>query len=310
MTNGERIIAALRNSPGLDDDELSSMTGIRPRQQVNQICRRLEAGGVVFRGKSADGKIVNVLVDGAPHTGERASVKAPRAIEPSRLAPVPSSSAPAYVIANPHQTLFVICCSGSKNSGSIISYNASILGSLTEATANQLREARSAIASRAKFDESTRMPAWRRYGGGFYGAAASSISQAIDENLHITIVSGGYGLLLTDEPIGMYEKVFRCADWPGGLLERAFAEYVQYHGLTSLRAFAAASTDYSKLLRGVSWNESGVRDAWLFSPERVPGAMVKSPRAPGEAFAALIKRELTADWRSSDGLKIDAIELH
>src|ERR1035437_324588 len=77
MTNGERIIAALRNSPGLDDDELSSMTGIRPRQQVNQICRRLEAGGVVFRGKSADGKIVNVLVDGAPHTGERASVKAP-----------------------------------------------------------------------------------------------------------------------------------------------------------------------------------------------------------------------------------------
>jgi len=311
MTNAERIIAALRNSPGFDDDELSSMTGVCPRQQVNEICRRLEAEGIVSRVKRTERKIVNVLIDpGSPQLHRRASVSTRRTIEPSRFVPVGFSTASAFAVPDPHGTLFVICCSGSKNPGSSSASGPSILDFLTESTAGQLREARLAVASRAKLDESTRMPAWRRYGGGFYGAAASSIGQAIDENLHIAIVSGGYGLLLTDEPIGTYEKVFRCADWPGGLLEHAFAEYVQYHGLTSLRAFAAASTDYSKLLRRVSWNESGVRYAWLFSPERVPGAMVRSPRAQGEAFAALIKGELTADWRSSDGLKIDAIKLH
>jgi hypothetical protein len=309
MTNAERIIAALRNTPGFDDDELSSITGIRPRQQVNQICRKLEAGGVVSRVKSADSKIVNVLVDGAPHIGERDSVKAPRAIEPFRLAPVPSSSAPAYEVANPHQTLFVICCSGSKNSGSSTSDGTSILDSLTESTANDLRGARSAVASRAELDESTRMPAWRRYGGGFYGAAEASIGRAIAENLHIAIISGGYGLLLPSESIGMYQRVFRCSEWPSGLLQRVFGEYARCQKLTSLRGFVPSSTDYGKLLRRVPWKESGVTDAWMFSAERVRGALVKNPRALGEAFKTLMRGELKSDWRSSDGLRIEAIEL-
>jgi hypothetical protein len=309
MTNAERIVAVLRDTPGLDDDELSSMTGILPRQQVNQICRRLATAGIVLRAKRR-GKTVNFIVDPAlPNHNIRSSIQTREALESSRAAPPRSSTAPAFAIVNLRTTLFVICCSGSKNSGSSPAIGPSILDFLTESTASQLREARSAIAAEAKIDETTQMPAWRRYSGELYGAAAASIGQAVAENLHIAIISGGYGLLLSGESIGKYDRLFALGDWPKGLLQSIFAEFARYHGLTSLRAFAAASTDYSKLLRRISWNESGVTDAWLLSPERALGAMVKSPRAQGQAFAALLRGELTAAWRSSDGLKIDVMRL-
>ena len=41
----------------LDDDELSTLTSILPRQQVNQICRRLRAKGILSR-ELGPGKIV------------------------------------------------------------------------------------------------------------------------------------------------------------------------------------------------------------------------------------------------------------
>jgi hypothetical protein len=52
-----------RSSRPLDDDELSARTRIRPRQQVNQICRALERGGVIRRVLGPDRKLVNELVD-------------------------------------------------------------------------------------------------------------------------------------------------------------------------------------------------------------------------------------------------------
>src|SRR5690349_11467046 len=58
------ILEALRRSSRpLDDDELSAKTMIRPRQQVNQICRALERGGVIRRVPGPDRKLVNELVD-------------------------------------------------------------------------------------------------------------------------------------------------------------------------------------------------------------------------------------------------------
>lgn len=35
MTNEERIFDAIKRFPDRDDDELSTITGIKPRQQVN-----------------------------------------------------------------------------------------------------------------------------------------------------------------------------------------------------------------------------------------------------------------------------------
>ena len=45
MNNTDRIAYMLRRQPGLDDDELSYLTGVRPCQQVNRICRLLESQG-------------------------------------------------------------------------------------------------------------------------------------------------------------------------------------------------------------------------------------------------------------------------
>jgi hypothetical protein len=42
MTNKEEIYDLIRDHPeGLDDDDIAQMTGIQPRQQVQQICNQL-----------------------------------------------------------------------------------------------------------------------------------------------------------------------------------------------------------------------------------------------------------------------------
>src|SRR5512145_99253 len=42
MTNKEEIFDLISNHPeGLDDDDIADMTGIQPRQQVQQLCNQL-----------------------------------------------------------------------------------------------------------------------------------------------------------------------------------------------------------------------------------------------------------------------------
>jgi len=42
MTNKEEIFDLISNHPeGLDDDDIASLTGIQPRQQVQQLCNQL-----------------------------------------------------------------------------------------------------------------------------------------------------------------------------------------------------------------------------------------------------------------------------
>jgi len=42
MTNKEEIFELIANHPeGLDDDDIAEMTGIQPRQQVQQLCNQL-----------------------------------------------------------------------------------------------------------------------------------------------------------------------------------------------------------------------------------------------------------------------------
>jgi len=50
MTNANRILKTLEDHPeGLDDDELSQISGVTPRQQVYQICIRLAHQGKIRR---------------------------------------------------------------------------------------------------------------------------------------------------------------------------------------------------------------------------------------------------------------------
>jgi hypothetical protein len=311
VTNTQRIIEALRRNAGLDDDDLSKQTGVRPRQQVNQICRRLEARGVLSRVRGEEGKILNVL-------NGTAQVENPRATSDTEsqnsVLHLKSPSAPKITnwtlgTHDRQSTLFVLCCSGSKSADSLVASGPSILDCLPDPLTKGLREARRVVAPLAKLDESTLLPAWRRYSGQLYQAAAQVIGRAVLEDVNVVIVSGGYGLLLADERIGLYDRRFRCNDWPSGLLERVLVAFVEHNGIKAVRAFASATSDYERLLRRVPWKDAQIEDVWLLTPETSQGAMVKSPRAQGEAFAALFDAALTDSWHSSDGLAIDGMRL-
>ncbi len=50
MTNADTLLTLIGEHPeGLDDDEISEKTGIKPRQQVYYICTRLAAEGRIRR---------------------------------------------------------------------------------------------------------------------------------------------------------------------------------------------------------------------------------------------------------------------
>src|SRR5438552_5301756 len=49
-TNKEHVFDLVQKHPeGLDDDDISAMTGITPRQQVQQLCNRLAASNRIRR---------------------------------------------------------------------------------------------------------------------------------------------------------------------------------------------------------------------------------------------------------------------
>jgi len=81
-----RLLRAISNSDrALDDDELSQRTGIKPRQTVNQILRRLEREGVVRRRTGPEGKLVTELPDGIGRPRQLpGTTRQPTAHTPSR----------------------------------------------------------------------------------------------------------------------------------------------------------------------------------------------------------------------------------
>lgn len=71
MTNRDKIIARLADAGMRCDDCLSKDAGVKPRQQVNQICRELENAGALTRAERTcppcgSFKIVNRLRVGLP----------------------------------------------------------------------------------------------------------------------------------------------------------------------------------------------------------------------------------------------------
>lgn len=206
-------------------------------------------------------------------------------------------------------TLLLIPCSGSKQRGSKPSDAPSILSSLEPARAAALANARAALREKARVDEKTLMPAYLRYAGQLYEHASTSIGGAVAAGQRVLIVSGGYGVLIADEPIGMYEKRFALSDWPRGLLEGCILNYARYAGIRSVVAVMSSTTDYAKLIRRVNWRRAGL-EATLVSPvAHGGGAMVKVPRAQGQVVAALISTGLDQAWRSSDSLSLAIVSL-
>src|SRR5436309_13873250 len=70
MTNKEEIFDLIQKHPeGLDDDDISKMTGIEPRQQVQQLCNQL-ASVKRIRRESVDKAGKRRKIHNFPSAGE------------------------------------------------------------------------------------------------------------------------------------------------------------------------------------------------------------------------------------------------
>jgi hypothetical protein len=304
MSHRDRILEALREHGALDDDALARLCQISPRQTVNQICRRLETLGVLRRHPGDASKIVNELAASVPapsdsNLSDEGKLKTSQGLS--------SVAAPEWHLSSPiTKTLLIIPCSGAKiQGGHGLEVSGGIVQHLPEPLASRLLVARQRMRSVSFTNESELLPAAERYAGSFYKAAGASIRDCINAGGHIIIISGGYGLLTPDEPVGVYDAVFKRQDWPPGLLESALAIYAQEHRIAHVRAFLAASTSYRKVVEQVCWTSAGLKDALLISPSvEGGGAMLKTPRTLGEAFSDFTRGRLDSSWSSSDGTKI------
>lgn len=211
--------------------------------------------------------------------------------------------------AVPARTLLIIPCSGKKAGGSLSGHSTRLTNVISNDLGCALVAARQRLSDSIQLEERFLCPAWKRYSGSLYTSGNAGLKIAISAGFPTMIISGGYGLLLAEEPIGTYNKMFQVSDWPRGLLEEILIGLVADWKISSVRAFASSTTGYGKLLLQVPWSRSNVKDAWLISPETSTGAMIKSPRAQGEALTAMMLGTLHHRWKSSDGLGLIATQL-
>ncbi|HEU5155663.1 MAG TPA: hypothetical protein VFU43_01605 [Streptosporangiaceae bacterium] len=216
----------------------------------------------------------------------------PRSGVSSRIAspvPRPGAANVAELLAvDPRRAMLVIPCSGDKARGGQPNTRPTPATSWPES----LSIARDRVWGHAPVDESNVLPAWRRYQGHFYRQARRELDAAVAAGVPVIILSGGYGLLRADEPIGIYNKVLKRSDWPQGLLESLLVDEAARVGAEAVVAFAAATTDYAKVIRRAPWRRRGISPVFHVTISGVGGgAMVEVPRRLGQAFSALWERD-------------------
>ena len=63
MDNDELLLFLLQRFPGLDDNELSRLSGLTPARRVKRVCRDLEGRQLLERKAGSNGRIVNYARD-------------------------------------------------------------------------------------------------------------------------------------------------------------------------------------------------------------------------------------------------------
>ena len=311
MTNRERVLTMIRSEPaGLTDSEIRERTGVRPHQQVNQICRRLAQQGLTVRRAGPDGRLRNFFLGAAPDHSRPERHPRPRAAKRSneRAAAAVPAQMPHLSISN---TLFVLPCSGAKRRGGRRTGGRrdSVLNALPHALAAELRTRRSENAPQANLDESSLLPAAERYTGTLYQAADDALDVLARAGAGFLIISGGYGVVRPAELIGWYDQEFQNSMWPKGLVARCLAAYADATGATGVIGLLSGTTQYARAFRSVRW-PSVVEHVFHVWPQPVAGAMVKAPRAQGEALKAFSRdHRLQPGWTSSDGLEMQMTRL-
>lgn len=153
----------------------------------------------------------------------------------------------------------------------------------------ELLAAREELKTDARVDDRRLMPAWRRYIGAFYKAAGESLPNAVAAAAHIVILSGGYGVVRADEPIGWYDRKLKLSDWRSHVLENALVSEARRLHARSVIAFAGRTTSYADLVRTTPWHLAGVVTPLLVTVVLADGdgnARTEVPRRLGLAFRA------------------------
>ena len=314
MTNRERILALVRSEPGgLTDSEIRRRTGIEPHQQVNQICRTLAQAGLIQRRSGREGRLINIptgsLEENVQPDLSRTLDVGSKQRSFSRVQSRDTDRMPRLSIS---ETLFVLPCSGAKRKGggSKDGGRTSVLDSLPHQLAAELNTRRAENARQAKIDESTLLPATERYTGNLYQEAGDAFDVLAREGADNVVISGGYGVVLPFEPIGWYDQQFRKSMWPNRLVVRCLGAYADAVGATTVVGLLSATTQYSKVFRQTQWPD-GVNQVFHVWPEPKAGAMVKAPRAQGEALKMFSRYHcLRPGWTSSDGLAMQVTWLN
>lgn len=313
MTNRERILTLIQAEPGLTDAEIRERTGVQPHQQVNQICRKLAQSGLICRSTGPEGRLINiprnVRSSNWQPEGRRHATETKAIAHPSLCPPVGKLHELPYLELS--KTLFVLPCSGKKTKDRrhLRNDDTSILDNLPDNLANELRTKRVANAPLAKVDESTLLPAVERYIGYLYQAAGSVFTILLDSGADVLIISGGYGVALAREPIGLYDQKYCESMWPNDLIPRCLSAHAGIVRAESVVGLFSATTEYASTFSKTSWPRT-VKQAFLISPERTPGAMVKAPRAQGETLKVIGRDHiLRPNWTSSDGLRMQVTRI-
>lgn len=305
MTNRDRVLRLIRAHPGLTDAQITARTGIRPHQQVNRICRSLATECVITRERGPEGLIVNVP-SGEPSGRSARPSTAPRRTARRKIDRRTARSAVgAAGVGIDAPTLVLVQCSKAKSHGGQPELDGRGIGDLLpQSLASALAVARETVARAAHRDERRLMPASSRYAGRLYESAGHLIAKPPPGANHV-ILSGGYGLVLPEEPIGDYDRKFRIGDWPSDLLEQCLLEVTRALDCARVVALCADTSDYARLVRRTPWKRLGI-DVRLGCPDMAGrgGAQLLVPRAMGEALSALATGGIDEGWSSGDGVSL------
>ena len=208
-------------------------------------------------------------------------------------------------------TLCVLPCSAVKRRGGGCTggHRNSVLNSLPGALAAELRAHRFENAPQANLDESSLLPAAERYTGTLYQAADDALDVLTRAGADFVIIFGGYGVVRPAEAIGWYDQEFQNSMWPKGMAARCLAACAESTGAIAVIGLLSITTQYARAFRSVRW-PSAVKHVFHVWPQPAAGAMVKAPRAQGEALKAFSRdHRLQPGWISSDGLKMQMTRL-
>lgn len=268
------------------------------------------------------GKLINRLIatnQMVEHTPDEFLAQIPRKnFREPRVAEgksVPLNSRPSLLddinFLDRKRTLIILPCSKRKSINQQVgTAGESITNFLSSELAARLKDARNSTQKNSDLDDSNVLPAWQRYNGTLYKTAETTIQAIVKAKQPMVIISGGYGLVLADEPIGNYERRFKTSDWPAGLISDVMAAVIKIWDIEHVVAIIADSTTYRTLLASIQWQRTTLSGVYLLSSERCRGAQVKAPRAQAEVLGEFYARDLSNSFRSSDGLKIVATQLH